>query len=532
MVESDLINVREIYPIKLLSDFLDCSSKIRDFWGFCQGELHPVPFRGNRELLRDILEKYNRFIGAPDEVLSNIDLVLRENVFFVVTGQQPGFLTGPLYTIYKALSAIIYAEKFSRDNLRLIPLFWNASEDHDALEVNNLAVQTKENEVEFVNIDFGDSFGKSLERIALSDVDIQGALEKLLSILPETDFTKEIFEDIVYSEFRKSKRWGEFFSRLMTRLLGQFGLILVEPYVFRPYLKDLFSSLIEDPLRFNKVFIATTNRLEQLGYKPKLHKAPYIVGLFYIDERGFRHRIMLRDDKYVVSNGSIYSREELLDLLHRYPERFSTNAIFRPIAQDTMIPTYIYVGGPSEIVYHAQIKDLYPLFSLTQPNIMFRMGGTLLERHVYKVLEKYNVDLVELRDIDRLIKRLLLEESGNKLEKHFSKIREGFKDLRRELSGVSKELGKRVEYRMRSVEKILRSIEDAYVRFAKQENKIIVSQLMKAKKYLFPNNKPQERVFNIFQYLNKYSLGLIHCMKKVFQSYNPGSHVVMKCWTF
>lgn len=422
MTKAELIEVKSIYPIKFLNDFLECKYAVKTFLGFCHSTLRPIQFVGDRELLKYILERYNKTIDAPDQVFLNIEKITDEKTFFVVTGQQPGFLTGPLYTIYKALSAIIYAGKFSSNDIRLIPLFWNASEDHDALEANNIAVQNKNKTIEFISVDFDESFGKSLEKIKLSDINVKDALDRLLNVLPETNFTNSVFYDIVYSELKKSRFWGEFFSRLLTRLLGELGLIIIEPYVFRPYLKKMFSSLIENALRFNEMFINTTNKLRSLGYKPKIHKDPHIVGLFYIDKNGFRHRILLREDGfYELSNGSIYSKDELLTLLHHHPDRFSTNAIFRPIAQDKMIPTYIYVGGPSEIIYHSQIKDLYPSFNLVQPNIMFRMGGTLIEKHVYKVIKKYNINLAEVKNIDKLIKRLLLKDSSVRLKKHFEK---------------------------------------------------------------------------------------------------------------
>ncbi|MGQ4915878.1 MAG: bacillithiol biosynthesis cysteine-adding enzyme BshC [Candidatus Asgardarchaeia archaeon] len=528
---TELLDIGRLYPNKMLLDYISCRPPIVDFFGECPQRLHSVNFSGDRSILKEILLEYNKSIDAQEKVIENIELLENENVMCVVTGQQPGFLTGPLYTIYKALAAINYAEKFSTNKLKLIPLFWNASEDHDVEEVNNICILTKENEIVPIKIEDESMAGKSLETISISKCKLEETINLLRKALPETDFSEEIFDELVVKELKKSDKWGEFFSRILTRLLGRWGLVIIEPWKLRPFLREYFVELTNNPLHYNRIFLRTTQALRDLKYEPKLHKKENIVGLFYIDDKGFRHRIVLKDNNtYELSNGVTFTKEEIINEVSSHPERFSTNAIFRPIAQDLMIPTYIYVAGPSEIGYHIQIKDLYKAFKITQPNILFRMGATLIEKHVDKVIQKYNFEITELRKLDNLISRLLKRESKEVLEKHFNRILSTIDDLKKELSSIDPELGVRVGYKKQSVMKILNSIEDMFIKYVKKSNEIMISQLEKARAYLFPEDKPQERVFNIFQYLNKYSLSLLECIKNLFSKYEPGSHVVMKCW--
>jgi uncharacterized protein YllA (UPF0747 family) len=100
------------------------------------------------------------------------------------------------------------------------------------------------------------------------------------------------------------------------------------------------------------------------------------------------------------------------------------------------------------------------------------------------------------------------------------------------LAEVSPELGNRAKGRKQSIMKELTNIERMYLKYVKDDNQILQAQLQKAKAYVFPDEKPQERIFNIFQYLNKYSLNMLDCMKDLLTKVEPGNHVVLKCWMF
>jgi uncharacterized protein YllA (UPF0747 family) len=58
----------------------------------------------------------------------------------VVTGQQAGLFTGPLYTIYKALSAVKLTECLRGRGFKAVPVFWIATEDHDFEEVSKTLI--------------------------------------------------------------------------------------------------------------------------------------------------------------------------------------------------------------------------------------------------------------------------------------------------------------------------------------------------------------------------------------------------------
>lgn len=300
----ETLDRKEMYANEMLLDYLANSKKMKNFLSAEVKQIHKTPYEGDRGVIQEILLKYNKEINAEDKVIKNIELITDKDTYFVITGQQPGFLLGPLYTIFKTISAINYAERFSSKTRKLIPLFWNASEDHDVQEVNNIKILTESNDIENVEITDSSMMGKSLERLALNKELLREQIEVLKNKFPSTDFSPYIFDEVIDKELRKSKYWGEFFSRLMSRLMGKWGVILLEPKILRNELQELFEEIIVDPIKFNDIFLETTHQLEELGYQPKMHKKRTVAGLFYIDKEGYRKNITYSENNNMYTIGS------------------------------------------------------------------------------------------------------------------------------------------------------------------------------------------------------------------------------------
>ena len=99
----------------------------REAWR--SGRVSESPWLDRAAAAREIARQ-NPGLPAPPEQAS-----------YVIGGQQAGLLTGPLYTVLKATTAIALACRVTRALDRpVLPLFWIASEDHDVLEVNRLTV--------------------------------------------------------------------------------------------------------------------------------------------------------------------------------------------------------------------------------------------------------------------------------------------------------------------------------------------------------------------------------------------------------
>ena len=104
---------------KLFLDYLEDPLSLRRFYPEAIRYHHELAARApkvlaahvtDREALADALAASNTSWGAGAETLANVERLRAPATVAVVTGQQVGLFTGPLYTIYKALSAVKLAD--------------------------------------------------------------------------------------------------------------------------------------------------------------------------------------------------------------------------------------------------------------------------------------------------------------------------------------------------------------------------------------------------------------------------------------
>ncbi|HEX9102398.1 MAG TPA: bacillithiol biosynthesis BshC, partial [Polyangia bacterium] len=70
--------------------------------------------------------------GASAAQQRALETLARPGTAAVLTGQQVGLFLGPLYTIYKAATAVALAEALAIETgTPCVPIFWMATEDHD-----------------------------------------------------------------------------------------------------------------------------------------------------------------------------------------------------------------------------------------------------------------------------------------------------------------------------------------------------------------------------------------------------------------
>ncbi len=468
------------------------------------------------ECLVDILKRQNIDFSADKKVIDTIEQLSEKNTYAIVTGQQVGIFTGPLYTIYKAATAIKLSIHLSQKfGAKFIPIFWMESNDHDIKEVNHLYITDSEsNLVKLEYTPSGYKPGSQMKNVVIEE-DFLDFVHDFNRHFHDTEFKTEIFE-IIRESYQPSQNLCHAFARMMCRLFSKYGLVILDPSDtdIKKLMIPIFKQEIEHPLRSTKSINALGEKLRSCGYDSQIEKSEDSINLF-IEENGIRRKLFYSNGYFKIEgNEKDFTRDQLLEILNISPQRFSPNVALRPIAQDYILPTVVYIAGPGEISYFAQLGELYQYNNVDMPIIYPRESLIIIENKIQKIIDAYNLDISDLAlNYEELFSKIsrqkvskdienIIEYSRYGVEEIFDKLIKELSNFDPDLKNISESVKKKIEHQL----SILR--EKAYqVKIRRDE--VTRNQIKRACVNIFPDSKPQERVFNIVQYLVLYGLQII-----------------------
>ena len=508
---------------RLLTDYVSNFEKVSRFYN---GDFHsPDKFlkRASEIKERDlplsklvpILQEQNQGFGAGLPTLEKIDWLLERRACAVVTGQQTGLFGGPLFTLYKALTAIKLAARLSRTcEGCYVPVFWLASDDHDFREVNHVHVLDKNNQpVKIVYEAHSHDSKVPVAKVRLKD-EIGGLIQKLDDLTHPSDFKQEVLSQLADS-YAPGTTFPQAFGKWLMALLRPFGLILIDASDARVKAlgRKLFEKEIADGSPSSRAAADASAALSSQGYHNQVHLSGDFLNLFYAENE--RESIAVNGDTFVLkSSGQTLSRSELLARVHAQPETFSPNVLLRPLYQDALLPTIAYVSGPSEGAYYAQMKGIYAAFDIPMPIIYPRKSLTLLESRIEKVLDHYQLAVPDFWDnVENLATQIAKASLPDGLETSFENtsatIAEKMQTLQDLVIQVDPTLGDFVKNSRGRILGQIDGIEKKVLQAYKKRNDVLRKQLYKASHSLYPNNQLQERQLNIVPYLFKHGFGFI-----------------------
>jgi bacillithiol biosynthesis cysteine-adding enzyme BshC len=466
----------------------------------------PLP----REDVAAVLTEQNKSYGCGPETLEQIEKIARGGACAVVTGQQVGLFSGPLYTIYKALTAIKLAERLNRRRLgSFVPVFWMASDDHDLAEIDHITLLDKDNRLEEIRC----SMPPLKNNVPASNLILPSAVLECLKRLQDLTLDSEFKADIIgrLSEaYQPGRSYVEAFACWMTWLFKRQGLIFID--AAHPRLKELgshvfYREIAEDSPSTRRA-ISASRRLRDAGYEAQVPLHEGILNIFYAD--GERRSIRGKDGVFRIKGKRAPARkEELLGRAKQAPFMFSPNVLLRALYQDALLPTAAYIGGPGEIAYFAQMKGVYEEFCLPMPVIYPRKSVTVVEKKTGHVLKKYGLEIPDLwRDPDGLRKKIaeknIPESFHSALRRILDHVEGDFEFLEREVMGFEPALKASVGLAKGKIVRQWNFMEKKARQAARKQNETAIRQLGKAEASLYPNRRLQERVFNIAPFLIKY----------------------------
>lgn len=386
-----------LYDFSRTETFYPYDFKNSETWKALLSKVSSKDPAHRKTLAATLLAQNNRF-GNSEKSLQNIRLLENENSVAVVTGQQMGLFGGPLYTIYKALGTVKLCEMYQRQfpQFQFVPVFWMELEDHDFEEIRSLQLFNIENDIRSISYNGSDAENKSkspINSITLNE-DIQRVLEEVKATLNTTDFSGQWITPLE-SAYQSGKSLSDAFGQWMASLLGKYGLILMDPSdaAFKKMAAPVFKKELENTDVIHNLLTEQSSALKGAGYGVQVENEP--TNLFLRDSGHSKHALNKNGyDKFKIKAEDVGShRDELMQLLESDPGRFIPNVILRPIVQDHLLPTFAYVGGPSEIAYFGQFKKIYEFFDIPEPLIVPRPFITILEKKIKKAADKYGLTI-------------------------------------------------------------------------------------------------------------------------------------------
>lgn len=481
-------------------------------WERCLEEVSRRPI--NRSAIAHILSTQNRNFHCGVRTLANIDALMNDNTVAIVTGQQVGLFTGPLYTIYKTLTVLKLVEQLSTkfSDYHFVPVFWLEGEDHDYEEVNSIQLINNANDL--VKLEYqlhGKAPGKNFGAVGTLEFDenVETFFATVDASLIQTEFKPKVLS-LFKTAYQKGMTFNRAFVHLMNDLLEDSGLIFLDPNdrEVKQLVAPVFKKDLEETPKLCQLVIDQSAELEK-HYHAQIKPKP--VNLFLFHEGG-RYLLEPRDDGYTLKGTRKHlPKEYIQEVLTNSTHLLSPNVVLRPLCQDTLLPTAAYVAGPSEIAYFAQLKPLYREFGIPQPIIFPRASMTILEEKVEKVLTRFQIELTDVfRDIELIKHRVAEEISDVKVDDMFARtiqaidvsmgtMREGIQTIDPTLLGALDN----AKGKMRAALDVLREKTTAA---QKRRHEVSLRQIDKAAVSLYPRSNFQERELNIIYFLNKYGL--------------------------
>ncbi|MCW4357813.1 bacillithiol biosynthesis cysteine-adding enzyme BshC [Bacillus altitudinis] len=485
-----------------------------------------------REALADYMSEYHaKFDSAA--MRENIEKIRDERSVMVVGGQQAGLLAGPLYTIHKIISIIQFAkEKESELGVPVIPVFWVAGEDHDVDEINFVYTSGEKGPVK-QKLPLHHVKKTAAKRTPLHQEKTERWLRDVFSTYEESAYTNDLFDQLLRC-LRKSETFTDFFEWIVCDLFEEDGLLLLNSGDFgvKPLERTLFKQIVESSDAIVARLNNTQAAMKQAGYQPIIEAGDHQANLFYeYDDERFL--IEKENGQFSISEvGLTWTKDELLQEVEEHPERFSNNVVTRPLMQETLLPTLAFMAGHGEVNYWGELKGIFEYFDVKMAPVLPRLHVTILERHIDKKLP--------IRELS--VEEVLTKGVKEKKDAHFQQslpdsFVESVQHAKRELANVHEAMRQEALEIEPSFEQLLdknaKFIEDqlqfVYQKVAKrveEKEGYILRDFERIENSLKPLEAPQERIWNIMYFLNKYGPEFFKTFKNLPFSFQNKQQIV------
>jgi bacillithiol biosynthesis cysteine-adding enzyme BshC len=453
-------------------------------------EIAPLAFE--RAEIATQLSRSLASLGAPAEARASADRLRDPRAVAVITGQQPGFLGGPLFTLYKAAHAVVLARAVERAcGAPCIPLFWNHSDDHDLDETRGISLVDSQGNVQRLAVDLGRG------RPFLSDVVVPDSAKELgeraAALLPAGADRDRVLSLVLP---RPGERFAERASRILLESLGRHGLVVFEPRDLRPILSRALARVARSTGEGLERLRSANGRLRSLGFAPPFDDAD--PALVFARTPAGRERIRLSGHQFSAPSGESWDPRALAAAIERSPDSFSAGVGTRCAVEALALPVVATIRGPGELLYTPSAYCFLPEEARRAAPVEFpRFSATLIESKLAVSLGLLGVPAADLlRDGEAIHKKLAapaehpaelaLAAMADRLQSQLSEIAPALRDL-------DPNLERPLEKTVSTTSGALAALRSKVRRSVEDRAGVGGARLRRALAWLRPNQQFQER---------------------------------------
>lgn len=510
------------HTTRLFSDFLSDYSNIQKFYPRCphfrewlKDESTRIVYdAGRRARIAAVLERQNRAWGGSATTVQNIGR-FASGASVVVTGQQVGLFGGPLFAIYKALTAVKLAQEAAQAGCDCIPVFWLATEDHDLAEVNQACIPGPEVSLQKLSVTAQHRPDVPVGSITFGP-EIRAVVDEATRLLGDSQIT-----GVLRDSYRPGENFGSSFARLFATLFADWGVVLLDASdpALHNIAQPIYRAALERAAELDDALLARGRELETAGYHQQVKVTPSSSLLFTLRD-GARVPIHRRanghsgNGDFVIADDKI-SQAELLERLTTAPQEFSPNVLLRPVVQDYLLPTLAYTGGAAEVAYFAQAAVVYQKLLGRVTPVVPRFSATLVESKQRSLLDRYGLAFTDLFHGPEALREQLaahalpndlqsaFDRANRSLDNSFLAISDGLARLDRTLLDAAENAASKMRHQ-------LESLRTRAARAELRQSEVLGRHAALLSNALYPNKTLQEREIAGIYFVSRYGAEPLH----------------------
>lgn len=458
------------------------------------------PTHAHTKALALVIEKEMSKYGLDDAQRENIEK-LKNGHRVIIGGQQAGLLMSPSYILHKIITLFILQNDVKKDfDYDAVPVFWIAGEDHDYEEVNHTHVYDEyHNRVKKISYKPNLTVPMSIGFYDFDKKAMKSVIDEMFNYLNDNPKLVQI-KDALEEKLDTHHSWTDFFTALVHELFKDKGLLIVNAHSkdIRELEKETFKKMFNNHEIIDAAFRSGQEKFTSHFNLDKTIETETNVHLFVNSTE--RRALLKYENGLYRTEDNEYTKDEVLALIENDTVQMSNNVVTRPVMQESLFNTLIFVGGGAEVKYWGELSEVFETLEIPMPLVLKRMEFMYIPKEIDKKLEKYQLTFSKnlLEDIEKKRKELEKNNENSRLlkalKKQEAKVMNQYDDLKHccQSDWERQLIESNFKAQMKQVDYLKRRYKIEAMRKIREE----LSDLKKIEQILLPFGVLQERIYH------------------------------------